>query len=93
MKKILAALGGAGVMVSMAACGGHNPVAAVTGDSSSITQADVAPLGAHFPGSVTADQFACWDYEVSPPGTLGTAGDNVSVYQWELAHLGGKISS
>lgn len=100
MKQILAALGGAAVMVSMAACGGQHPVAAVTGDSSaggsggsSITQSDIAPLGAHFTGSVTADQFVCWDHEVSPPGTAGTASGNVSIDQWELSHLGGKLSS
>lgn len=44
-------------MVSMAACGGHNPVAAVTGSSENITETDVSPLGAHFSGSVTADQW------------------------------------
>ena len=88
MKKILAAVGSAVVTVSMAACGGHNPVAAITASSSNITQSAVSPLGAHFNGSVTADQFVCWDDQISPPGTSG----NVSVDQWELSHLGGKLS-
>lgn len=93
MKKLVAAFGGAITAVSIAACGGHKPVATATGGSSgSITQSAVSPLGAHFPGRVTADQFVCWDSQVSPPGTPGTATGNVSVDQWELSHLGGKLS-
>jgi hypothetical protein len=65
MNKILAAVGGATVAVSMAACGGRNPVAATTGDNNGVTRSAVSALGAHFRGSVTADQFACWNHQVS----------------------------
>lgn len=77
MKKIVAAGGAVSAIVSVTARGGHNPAAAVTDRGGTITQAAVAPLGAHFPGSVTADQFVCWDHQVSPPGTPGTASGNV----------------
>jgi len=73
-----------------AASGGTTSQSA--GSGGTITESAVSALGAHFPGSVTADQFACWDEQVSPPGTPGTASGNVSVDQWELAHLGGKLS-
>jgi hypothetical protein len=55
-----------------AASGGTTSQSA--GSGGTITESAVSALGAHFPGSVTADQFACWDD------------------QWELAHLGGKLS-
>ena len=88
MKKILAVGGAVGVILSVAACGAHNPIATVTGQGDTITQAAVSALGANFPGSVTADQFVCWDSEVHLPST---ASGNVSVDQWEISHLGGKL--
>ncbi|HET9893377.1 MAG TPA: hypothetical protein VFQ44_00325 [Streptosporangiaceae bacterium] len=91
MRKILAAGGAVSIILGVVACGGHHSVSGAGGNGR-ITQSAVAPLGAHFSGSVTADQFACWDQQVSPPGTPGTASGNVSVYEWELSHLGGKLS-